>query len=148
MIVGAPVGHPFFGNQYTDGGYQQGSFTYTSEPFIGTVRSIVEESISSSTNAQDCSGSNKDKRDIILGLFAIASVVSIGSYFAYRYFNRKKTGYLELDNVGVCKNCNEPLSGSTYHPKDEKHEVEAFIQCQYCEYKNFAQYSIDELTEN
>lgn len=27
--MGVPEGHPFFGNQYTDGGYQPGIFSYT-----------------------------------------------------------------------------------------------------------------------
>lgn len=145
MIVGAPAGHPFFGNQYTDGGYQQGSFTYTSEPSVGSVLSVVEKSVSSSTNKPI--GSYEDKSGTILGLIVIPIVVGIGVYLTIKHFN-KKTGYLELENVGVCKNCNEPLAGSTYHPKDKEHGVEAYIQCQYCQNKNFAQYSIDELMES
>lgn len=27
-MAGAPAGHPFFGNQHTDGGYAPGSFSY------------------------------------------------------------------------------------------------------------------------
>lgn len=42
--MGAPAGHPFFGNQFTDGGYKLGSFTYAVvEKGIDAVKDIISE---------------------------------------------------------------------------------------------------------
>lgn len=40
--MGAPEGHPFFGNQYTNGGYQQGSYSYDVEPVVEKKIDVVK----------------------------------------------------------------------------------------------------------
>ena len=50
--MGVPNGHPFFGNQYTTGGYIPGSFTYIPEvveKFADFSTKLVSENIGKGT---------------------------------------------------------------------------------------------------
>ena len=42
--MGAPAGHPFFGNQYTDGNYKLGSFSYeVIDKGIDALKTVISE---------------------------------------------------------------------------------------------------------
>lgn len=158
--MGAPSGHPFFGNQYTDGGYQAGTYTYVGEA-VENVASIVkdilkenaknehkvstpkisDESVSKLFNIQKSlstsSSSGRDK--IIIGGILVA-VASIGGIITYRILKKKKSvkqDTIELENVGVCIDCGEPLIGSELHLENDG----AYISCNNCDTKNYAHYN-------
>ena len=158
--MGAPSGHPFFGNQYTDGGYQAGTYTYVGEA-VENVASIVkdilkenaknehkvstpkisDESVSKLFNIQKSlstsSSSGRDK--IIIGGILVA-VASIGGIITYRILKKKKSvkqDTIELENVGVCIDCGEPLIGSELHLENDG----AYISCNNCDTKNCAHYN-------
>lgn len=156
--MGAPSGHPFFGNQYTNGGYQSGTYTYVgsgSECVMSTVNSVLKEnannkySISAQKNSDkgakelshiqksfainDLSG--RDKAIIIGGI--LVTVVSIGSVITYKKLKKmKKKETVELENIGVCTDCGKPLIDSELHLENDR----AFISCNNCGIKNYAHY--------
>lgn len=156
--MGVHATHPFFGNQYTNGGYIPGSFKF---PEI--VETVVESSSKlTSNNTNVCSTKlTKGKKTIPLKPSAkviskntlIAAVVgvglAIGGYFTYRHFSKKKNAQrgalrsIELQNVGICKHCGEPLIGSTYFPENKDCAQDAYILCKKCGEKNYAWYPDD-----
>lgn len=50
--MGAPAGHPFFGNQYTTGGYVPGSFKYVAEVSQPLISAATKSVVESASNAQ------------------------------------------------------------------------------------------------
>lgn len=161
--MGAPSGHPFFGNQYTDGGYQTGTFTYGGEAVenvASTVKDVLKEnadneykastpkvsgeSVSKLSNIQEAlSTSSLSGRDkFIIGGILVA-VASIGGVITYKILKKKKSvkkDTIELDNVGVCIDCGWPLIGSELHLENNG----AYITCNNCGTKNYAHYDENE----
>jgi len=162
--MGAPAGHPFFGNQYTDGGYLLGSFTYeVMEKGVDVVKSVVSEMgkgatkevVNLATNQQPsknlglsaidkAGGKGVSKNQLIVA--GILTVITIGGFLIYRYVNKKSkakkeaTQSIEL-NVGICVKCGEPLVESEYVPGSEANDYkDACIICKNCGVKNFARY--------
>jgi len=154
--MGAPEGHPFFGNQYTNGGYRPGSFTYITEPLVEKVidgiqsisKNVAEkpvkptyrQSLHTESKASKFFENVKSKEIIIVGGVLLA-VTAVGCFVTYKLAHRKKKETVSIENVGVCGHCGKPLSGSIFHPKDEQLEIEAYIQCECCGTKNYAHYN-------
>ena len=154
--MGAPEGHPFFGNQYTNGGYQQGSYSYDVEPVVEKTIDVVKsihKTLSETSAKSSYNGSNNmtrsasssakgisGKEAIIIGSVVLA-LTTVGGVIAYKWKNRKKKETVKIDNVGVCSNCGKPLLGATFHPKDDENGIESYIQCKYCGNKNYAHYN-------
>lgn len=157
--MGAPSGHPFFGNQYTDGGYQTGTYTYVGEAvenFASIVKDVLKEDANNQYKAsttkvssesmsklsdiqESLSTSSLSGRDkIIIGGILVA-VASIGGVITYKILKKKKSvkkDTIELENVGVCIDCGEPLIGSELHLENNG----AYITCNNCGTKNYAHY--------
>lgn len=162
--MGAPVGHPFFGNQYTDGGYLPGSFKVAKEVLNEVVDNTISNSVTLTAKSSDKSILNavtkqKPKNIVIEKIGAkglnknvyiavgVGLVVTIGGYFAYSYLRKKNNlnkveqQSIELNNVGVCIHCGEPLIESTYYSENEGNGTEAYIVCKTCGGQNFAWYT-------
>jgi len=143
--------HPFFGNQYTDGGYIIGSFKFPE----GLKREVGEQlakiavpsnigktpSVRNSATLQSAVKTGTKSKWIIPTLI-IAAIAAAGGYFAYRHF--KKKGIVKIPNVGICEFCGEPLTGAELIPNDNN----PYIVCKKCGEKNFAKYLNDENSEN
>lgn len=160
--MGVPNGHPFFGNQYTNGGYQTGTYTYIEsavENAVSIAKNIVKESSSnenkvSTSKIYDESLSKlsnisktlaksdlSSKEKVIIGGIFVA-VASIGGVITYNIFKKRKAAKkntIELENIGVCTDCGEPLIGSEFHLEGEDSDS-AFIKCNNCGTKNYAHY--------
>lgn len=152
-MVGAT--HPFFGNQYTNGGYIIGSFKFPE----GLTREIGEQlakiavpdtvpsnigiipSVRNSARLESVVKTGAKSKWIIPTLI-IAAVAAAGGYFAYMHF--KKKGIVKIPNVGICEFCGEPLTGAKLIPNDNN----PYIICKKCGEKNFAKYSSNENSEN
>ena len=147
--------HPFFGNQYTNGGYTIGSFKFPE----GLTREVGEQlakiavpdtvptnlgTIPSVRNSAPLESVVKTgaKSKWIIPTLIIAAIAATGGYFAYRHF--KKKGIVKIPNVGICEFCGEPLSGAKLIPNDNN----PHIVCKKCGEKNFAKYSSNENSEN
>ena len=149
------VTHPFFGNQYTNGGYLIGSFKFPE----GLTREIGEQlakmakpnnvplnmgkipSVSNSVPLESVVKSGSKGKWIIPAL-VIVTIAATGSYFAYKYF--KKKGIVKIPNVGICEFCENPLTGSKFIPDENN----PYIVCKKCDEKNFAKHSYNENPEN
>jgi formylmethanofuran dehydrogenase subunit E len=143
--------HPFFGNQYTNGGYIIGSFKFpegltrkTAEHLTKIATSDVAPIKPSTTplikeaNPVTYAVKNETNTKWIIPII-IGAIAAAGSYFAYRYFKKKRS--VQIPNVGVCEHCGEPLTGGKFVADDEK----LFIICKKCGEKNYAKYpDIDE----
>ena len=157
--MGAPKKHPFFGNQYTDGGYEPGSFTYdqiVEDVVHPTIKKpegrgykpsklkLSNEDINMFTDYQK-SFSLKNlsgKEKIILG-GAIVAISSIGGVITYRILKKKKSAKentIKLENVGVCIECGKPLVDSEFYMESDDNEI-AYIACKNCGTKNYAHYN-------
>lgn len=143
--------HPFFGNQYTNGGYIIGSFKFPE----GLTREVGEQlakiavplnigTIPSVRNSAPLESVVKTgaKSKWIIPTLIIAAIAAAGGYFAYRHF--KKKGIVKIPNVGICEFCGEPLTGAKLIPNDNN----PYIICKKCGEKNFAKYSSNENSEN
>lgn len=161
--MGAPMGHPFFGNQYTDGGYLLGSFTYeVLEKSADAVKTVVGEMGKGATKVamnlatkqepsknfvlsavDKISGKGLNKNHLIVA--GSLTVVAIGGFLIYKFNKKskaKKEGIQSIElNVGTCKKCDKPLIESTYIPGSEANNKESYIICKNCGEKNFANYS-------
>lgn len=144
--MGAPEGHPFYGNQYTNGGYIKGTFKYVPEN-LGNVADIFDIRTSQKAISQE------PKQPSLIGsepmgivkitiiATAIAVVASAIAYLVYKQHEKKvMVQTIELNNTGICVRCGEPLSGSTYCSEGEKNDHCDFIKCKKCGKKNFAWY--------
>jgi len=157
--MGVPVGHPFFGNQYTDGGYIAGTFKYVpeiAEKVVDYSSTLISENIDKATTkvvtrekpknlilkALNTKGINKNALIAVVIGFA----ATVGGYCAYKHISKKtkakKDGLqsIELSHVGTCIHCGEPLNGSTYVPESEANRQKAYIICKDCGEQNFAWY--------
>ena len=150
--MGAPSGHPFFGNQFTDGGYITGSFKYTPTEKIGAeiLNTVVSEtsrhSVSKAVVPVDKTSSKWfNKNNIIIA--SVVTVVTIGSVLIYKHISKKKAmkesiRSISLD-VGICVKCSEPLIESDYVPENKDENEAAHIVCKNCGEKNYAQYNAE-----
>jgi len=146
----AGVTHPFFGNQYTDGGYVIGSFKFpeglTRE--VGEKIAQVAMPLKTSTSPTYKStplklvSNTETKYKWVVPAIIIATVSATGGYIAYKHF--KKKGIIKIPNVGVCEFCGEPLTGAKLNANDNN----LYIVCKKCGEKNFARLSNDEISEN
>ena len=160
--MGAPLEHPFYGNQYTDGNYVLGSFTYKmAEKSIEAVKTIVSGVTSHSPNKTIAMATDKqvspniivstvdkigskgiNKNHLIAGVGLL--IVSVGG--GILYFNKrskkKKEAMKSADfSVGICTKCEEPLIESIYVPgSDANNNNDSHIVCKSCSEKNFAWY--------
>lgn len=156
--MGAPEGHPFFGNQYTNGGYEPGNFSYDVEPVVEKTvdvvktihKTLTDKSIKTSYKeanhithpSSSPVKSSGGKETIIIGGIVVA-LTTVGGFIAYKWKHRKKKETVKIENVGICSHCGKPLSGSSFHPKDEKRGIESYIQCKNCGAKNYAHYNVE-----
>ena len=151
--MGAPSMHPFFGNQYTDGGYIRGTFTYDAvkgiaslagEAVKGAARTYAQETTAGLTPKKAILNTG-GKNGLIVAGFAAAVVSAIG-FVAYRLLKKRAEGdeetsqSIELHGVGVCEKCGSPLVDSTYIPESDNGNRTAYIRCRECGEKNFARY--------
>lgn len=100
--MGSPVGHPFFGNQYTDGGYIAGTFKYV--PQIGekvvdycsvlvpgnidkATTKIITRQKSNNLIPKELNTKGINKNALIVA--CISLVATVGGYFAYKHINKK-----------------------------------------------------------
>lgn len=146
--------HPFFGNQYTNGGYVIGSFKFpeglTREVGERIVKIAVPNIALSSSNSipsvrtvaplTDAVKTGAKSKWMIPALI-VAAIAATGGYLAYRYF--KKKGLIKIPNIGVCKRCGEPLTGAKFLPDSDN----PYIVCKKCGENNYAKYSSDESSE-
>ena len=146
----AGVTHPFFGNQYTNGGYVIGSFKFPE----GLTREVSEKiaqvalPIKTSTSALHKDILLKPVTDTatkskwVIPAIIITVVTAAGGYIAYKHFKKKKI--IKIPNVGICEFCGEPLTGAKLIANDSN----LYIVCKKCGEKNFARNSDDESSEN
>lgn len=155
--MGVPTGHPFFGNQYTNGGYIPGTCTCdVIEKGIETLRSASSEIRQGATHIATkqkpdniitqklfAKGINKNTL-IVVGIILV--VTTVGGFITYKLLRKEAKAKqdslqaIELQNVGTCTHCGEPLIGSTYVPEGEEDSHNAYIICKKCGEKNFASY--------
>lgn len=159
--MGAPKNHPFLGNQYTDGGYISGSYTYDFEPAfeegLNTIKNIVKKSEDNEIKPSKFKLSNEDinkladlKKSISLknlsskDKFIIGGIVvaasSIAGTIIYKFIKKKNDQKrITLENVGICMSCGHSLIDSEFHYSGN--EETAYIQCNKCGTKNFAHFN-------
>jgi len=155
--MGVPTGHPFFGNQYTNGGYIPGTYTYdvieTGIETLTSASSEIRQGVARIATKQKpdniipkkffAKGINKNT--LIVGGI-ILGVTTVGGFITYKLLRKKAKAKqdslqsIELQNVGTCTHCGEPLIGSTYVPEGEEGSHNAYIICKKCGEKNFASY--------
>jgi LPXTG-motif cell wall-anchored protein len=147
--------HPFFGNQYTNGGYVIGSFKFPE----GLTREVGERlakvavpnavpiNIGTSPSIHNAAPlkpvvKTGIKNKWIIPALIIATIAAVSGYFAYR--KKKKKGIVKIPNIGVCENCGEPLTGAKFVAESDN----PYIVCKKCGEKNFARYSNDDSSKN
>ena len=158
------AGHPFFGNQYVSSNVAYpGGYTYDwlpnaniSEVFTRSTK-VATDSISNiplSIAAPQRSirvipkvpKSIKIKGGKIAIITTITAAVGTGAYFLYKHIDKKRKSKekalqtIELENVGACKHCGNPLSGSEYVDENISDSHTAYIICMKCGEKNHAWY--------
>ncbi len=154
--MGAPAGHPFFGNQYTDGGYAIGSFSYKNviENVAEVAAKAVPKILPNNSASDSLSGallkaspSPRLSSGSIAGLVAAGAVFLAGGVatFVYLSSRTKSTGDQQpagddLAGFGLCESCGEELAVA--RPAEvEQDEDGYFIICEACSHKNRAHYS-------
>jgi len=172
--MGAPKGHPFFGNQYTDGGYIIGSFNYVPEVIekgVSVVKTVASE-VSKGTSIKTANIVTSQQKSANLNLpvvekvsskwlnknniiiVGVLTVVTIGGILVYRYISKKNKDKKESEksielNVGLCVKCGKPLIESKYVPGSEiNNHTDAHIICKKCGEKNFAVYPDNDESSN
>ena len=152
--MGAPDGHPFFGNQYTDGGYERGSFTYATADILDSVLDSIREAANEKSMKpeaidlspfEDVDVENSNNLALIIAGI-LAALAAIGGFFWWRRrrkikIEKRTLPSIELSNVGICIKCSKPLSESIYVPENKANNTDAYIVCKSCGEKNFARYS-------
>lgn len=137
--------HPFFGNQYTDGGYITGSFKFPQ----GLTRKVGERisrvPVSESTIIHKLSSNTtahppktvkiSTKSKWIIPTLIIAAITAAGGYVAYRLL--KKKNIIKIPNIGICEHCGEPLTESELVPEENT----PYIICKKCGERNYAKYT-------
>jgi hypothetical protein len=166
--MGAPPKHPFYGNQYTDGGYIPGSFTYKAaekskellEKSVEAVVAVVSEASNrSSSNAialttnkqipqnivhstiEKISNKGLNKNYLIAVGLGLSVAVGGGILYIKKKSKAKKEALKPADfSVGICIKCDEPLIEATYVPGSEANNEDSCIVCKNCGERNFAWY--------
>jgi DNA-directed RNA polymerase subunit RPC12/RpoP len=155
--LGAPTGHPFFGNQYTHGGYVNGSFEYENaiENLAGTTVKLAAK-VGKSTPGAVLGLRLKPPMPVslsstsIVPLIAAGTVVLIGGVATFVYLRSRltKAGELPLEGgnlagFGLCESCGEELaiSGPAVVEQDDDGD---YVVCDSCSHKNRARTSEDE----
>lgn len=146
--------HPFFGNQYTNGGYVIGSFRFpeglTREVSERIAKIAVPNTALSSSNVIPSVRTATPLTDVvktgakskwIMPVLIVAAIAASGGYLVYRYL--KKKGLVKIPNIGVCEHCDEPLTGAKFVPDNDT----PHIVCKKCGEKNYAKCSSDENSE-
>ena len=152
--MGAPDGHPFFGNQYTDGGYEPGSFTYATAEILESVLDSIREAVAEKSikpeainlspfEDVDVEHSSNIALIIAGGLAVFAAIGGLLWWRRKRKISIEKETLqsIELSSVGICIKCSKPLSESVYVPENKANYTDAYIVCKSCGEKNFARYS-------
>ena len=155
--MGVPAGHPFFGNQYTNGGYIRGTYTYE---WIEKGKEIIKPLINEVSQTFPHVAS-KQKLDSLIpkelfaksfnkitnfinsdSIVAIAVGVFIIDLLLRNNAKEKQESLLsiELLNIGTCVHCGEPLTDSTYVPEGAEVTHKAYILCKKCGEKNYARF--------
>lgn len=158
--MGVPTGHPFFGNQHTTGGYTPGTYTYRLvEKGIENPPTVTKEiqkgaiAFLSATKEKfiNLIPKNLVSKDLSKYVVVISGIIL--ALDVVREFKNNKIisntvkakqdspMSIELQNVGTCKNCGEPLFGSKYVPEAEGEFHIAYIVCKKCGEKNFGRYT-------
>ncbi|WP_300382195.1 hypothetical protein [Clostridium sp.] len=155
--MGTPVGHPFFGNQHTNGGYIAGTFKYIPEKVVDNSSTLVSGNIGKAAtkivtrqNPKNLIPKELNTKGInktALISVGIGLVATVGGYFTYKHISKKNKAKknalksIELSHVGTCIYCGEPLNGSTYIPESEANSQKSYIICKKCGEQNFAWYT-------
>lgn len=150
--MGAPTGHPFFGNQYTNGGYVNGSFSYA-VLVDDVVRSAAEiaapfrksMSVGSAPSLSKAALPTAKPLVTISSLVAVGTVTLISGIAAFVYlrsrFNdaEQAPDGEEIAGFGLCESCGQVLasSGPAEAQRDEDGD---FVVCENCSHKNRARY--------
>lgn len=142
----AGVTHPFFGNQYTDGGYVIGSFKFPEGLTREVGEKIAQVAVPIKTSTSPIQkgtplkplSNTAAKSKWAIPAIIITVVVAAGGYISYKYYKKKKI--IRIPNVGICESCGEPLTGSKLIANDDN----LYIVCKKCGEKNFARHSNDE----
>jgi len=168
------AGHPFFGNQYVSssavysGGYTYDwspnaniseFFTRSTKVATDSIRNIPLSVVEPQRSIQFIPKMPKSikigKGGKIVIITTIVAAVGTGAYCLYRHIDTKRKSKeealqaIELENVGACKHCGNPLSGSEYVDENISDLHTAYIICMKCGEKNFAWYSdVEEDREN
>ena len=170
------AGHPFFGNKYVSSSVvYPGGYTYDwlpntniSEVFTRSTKvatdSISNIPLSVAAPQRSIKVIPKMPKSIKIGkggkiaiITTIAAAAGTGAYFLYRHIDKKRKSKeealqtIELENVGACKHCGNPLSGSEYVDENTSDSHTAYIICKKCGEKNYAWYTdgddVQELSE-
>ena len=150
--MGAPAGHPFFGNQYTNGGYVNGSFSYAGL-LDDVVRAAAETAAPLRKSMRGGSAPRLSKgvpptakpSITIPSLVAAGAVTLIGGIAAFVYLRSRSNGAEqaldgeEIAGFGLCESCGQVLasSGPAEVQRDEEGD---FVVCENCSHKNRARY--------
>jgi len=139
--------HPFFGNQYTDGGYSIGSFKFPKGLTRETDKQIIENVVPDKVPIKSSTIPSVREKSLlktrvkaglndqwVIPVLIVASIVTVGGYLTYRHF--KKKSIVDIPNVGVCESCGKSLIGAKFVPNDD----ESYIICKKCDQKNYAYY--------
>lgn len=148
--MGAPAGHPFFGNQYTDGGYVPGSFSYPGARNISEATRRAAASLSKSAAGSCASVPAASVNGQRMPQFSVPSLVAGGAValiggvatFAYLRFKFAATSEPtveggEVASFGLCESCGEPLT-STGLAALNQDAIGDFMTCQSCSHQNRA----------
>lgn len=150
--MGAPAGHPFFGNQYTDGGYVPGSFSYAGAQNIADETRRAAASLSKSSAGTRASVPPASVKGLRMPQFSVPSLIAVGAIaliggvatFAHPRFKSVAASEPTIEDgevagFGLCESCGEPLV--TSGPADLKQdEIGDFVTCGSCSYQNRGRY--------
>ncbi|MDN5685004.1 hypothetical protein [Corynebacterium glyciniphilum] len=150
--MGAPAGHPFFGNQYTDGGYVPGQFSYAAARHIAGAPRRAAASLSkssagtrSSVPAAFVNGQHMLQFSVP-SLIAGGAVALIGGVATFAYLRSKSVATSkptveggEVASFGECESCGEPLTPSGL-AELKQDEIGDFVTCPSCSHQNRARW--------
>lgn len=149
--MGAPSGHPFFGNQYTNGDYVIGSYTYDAARSISeTIASRIKPNNGANfAFLRKTFAIQRTPTLSISSLAAAGAVALIGGVATYAYLRTRSASPIDSDlgsekiaSFGVCESCGEALAsaGPAELHQDERGD---FVVCENCSHENRAKYSQD-----
>ena len=170
--MGVPDGHPFFGNQYTNGGYLPGSYSYIDEvPSLAKIIAGSERAVEYSPNVSSLNIANNNitkmpinnsktsiqnllpnsalgKAGLIITGITIAALAGVK---IYKFFKNRRIKKIASDNglcyFGTCTKCGSPLIESSYVVLDDDKSM-AYVLCNKCDEKNFAYYPDEKDSSN